>query len=232
MGKLGYTWYPKDWGNSDAVFELTLSERGFYRELIDMVMLNDNRTKWNINLWARKFNAKTDEICDISDKLCELGLIEFRFFENQDKELDAREWLFIPSCEPRLNLVRGGKNGGKKSKKDKPTPKPTPKPNVKPTPNQKKEKRKEIEIKEKNAHKFDSEDYKHELWDYLLEYCEKNNLDVKKVKNEALKAYEYYKELGWKNSNNKKIINLKSTIRNNWLSDLSKFSKDAKAWDW
>ena len=80
--------------------------------------------------------------------------------------------------------------------------------------------------------KFDSEDYKHELWDYLLEYCEKNNLDVKKVKNEALKAYEYYKELGWKNSNNKKIINPKSTIRNNWLSDLSKFSKDAKAWDW
>ncbi len=234
MGKLGYTWYPKDWGNSDAVFELTLSERGFYRELIDMVMLNDNRTKWNVNLWARKFNATTDEICDISDKLCDLGLIEFRFFENQDKELDAREWVFIPSCEARLNLVRGGKNGGKKSKKDKPTPKPIVKPNVKPTPkptpNQKKEKRKEI--KEKNAHNFDSEDYKHELWDYLLEYCEKNNLDVKKVKNEALKAYEYYKELGWKNSNNKKIINLKSTIRNNWLSDLSKFSKDAKAWDW
>jgi len=148
MGKLGYTWYPKDWGNSDAVFELTLSERGFYRELIDMAMLHDNRIKWNVNLWARKFNATTDEICDISDKLCELELIEFRFFENQDKERDAREWLFIPSCEPRLNLVRGGKNGGKKSKKNKPTPKPTPKPNVKPTPNQKKEKRKEIEITE------------------------------------------------------------------------------------
>ena len=93
-------------------------------------------------------------------------------------------------------------------------------------------KRKENKRKEKNAHNFDSIEYKNELWDYLLEYCQKNNLDVKKVKNEALKAYEYYKELGWKNSNNKKIINLKSTIRNNWLSDLSKFSKDAKAWDW
>ena len=93
-------------------------------------------------------------------------------------------------------------------------------------------KRKENKRKEKNVNNFDSIEYKNELWDYLLEYCQKNNLDVKKVKNEALKAYEYYKELGWKNSNNKKIINLKSTIRNNWLSDLSKFSKDAKAWDW
>mgnify|MGYP000521508741 CR=1 FL=1 len=35
MAKLGYTWYPKDWGNSDSVFELSLSERGLYREFID-----------------------------------------------------------------------------------------------------------------------------------------------------------------------------------------------------
>ena len=95
-----------------------------------------------------------------------------------------------------------------------------------------KEERIKSKDENKRSHNFDSIEYKNELWNYLLEYCEKNNLDVKKVKNEALKAYEYYKELGWKNSNNKKIINLKSTIRNNWLSDLSKFSKDAKAWDW
>ena len=86
--------------------------------------------------------------------------------------------------------------------------------------------------KRKRKPNFDSEEYKQELWQYLLEYCEKNNLDIKKVKQEALRAYEYYKELGWKNSNNKPIINLKTSIRNNWLSDLSKFSKEAKSWDW
>jgi len=86
--------------------------------------------------------------------------------------------------------------------------------------------------KRKRKPNFDSQEYKNELWEYLLEYCEKNNLDVKKVKQEALRAYEYYKELGWKNSNNKPIINLKTSIRNNWLSDLSKFSKEVKSWDW
>jgi hypothetical protein len=45
MSKLGYTWYPKDWGNSDSVFELSLCERGLYREFIDFAMLNDNKTE-------------------------------------------------------------------------------------------------------------------------------------------------------------------------------------------
>ena len=45
MAKLGYTWYPKDWGNSDSVFELSLCERGLYREFIDFAMLNDNKTE-------------------------------------------------------------------------------------------------------------------------------------------------------------------------------------------
>lgn len=144
MSKLGYTWYPKDWGNSDAVFELTLSERGFYRELIDMAMLNDNRTKCNINLWVRKFNSTPDEICDILDRLDELTLTQSRFFDYQDKDMDSMDWVFIPSCEPRLNLVRGGRKGGE----NKPTPKPIVKPTPKPIAKQKKEKGKEKEIRE------------------------------------------------------------------------------------
>ena len=142
MGKLGYTWYPKDWGNSDAVFELTLSERGFYRELIDMAMLNDNTIKWNAKLWSRKFNCTESEIVDIADRLDELGLTQSRFFDYQDKDMDTMDWVFIPSCEPRLNLVRGGRKGGE----NKPTPKPIVKPTPKPTPKQKKEKEKRKEI--------------------------------------------------------------------------------------
>jgi len=146
MGKLGYTWYPKDWTNSESVFQLNLTERGLYRELIDLAMLNDNKIIINSAVWCRKFDIYHDDLWKIIERLRELKLIEIPNWDCKDDNIDYQ--LFIPSCEPRLNLVRGGKNGGKKSKKDKPTPKPTPKPNVKPTPNQKKEKRKEIEITE------------------------------------------------------------------------------------
>jgi hypothetical protein len=98
MAKLGYTWYPKDWGNSESVFELTLIERGLYRELIDMAMLSDNKTTYNAKVWARKFGSNEDEIEGILITLSNLKLIELK-----------GDILFIPSCESRLNLVRGGK---------------------------------------------------------------------------------------------------------------------------
>ncbi len=149
------------------------------------------------------------------------GMVSFAYI-SQKHNIDAQIEGFENKTKTKLTHPKqggsiGGKQGGKQGGS---------------VQEKGKEKEKEQNVNRTRKPKFDSEDYKHELWDYLLEYCEKNNLDVKKVKNEALKAYEYYKELGWKNSNNKKIINLKSTIRNNWLSDLSKFSKDAKAWDW
>jgi len=123
MAKLGYTWYPKDWNNSDSVFELDLCEKGAYRGLIDLAMMNDNKAEIKKSIWSRKWNVSDDELNRILDKLCELKLIEFR-----------GDLFFIPSCESRLNLVRGGSNGGKISKpKVKPIPKPTPKPKVKQT---------------------------------------------------------------------------------------------------
>lgn len=147
MAKLSYTWYPKDWGNSEAVFELTLLERGLYRELIDIAMLNDNKTIVNIKIWARKFGSSIDEIESILFTLERLKLVELK-----------KENLFIPSCETRLKLVRSGAKGGSKSK---PTPKGNSKGSDKPTPkgkpNQKKDKVniKEIESKIKNKEKFD-----------------------------------------------------------------------------
>jgi len=103
--KLGYTWYPKDWGNSESVFELSLSERGMYRELIDLSMLNDNKTEVKKSVWCRKFGVELIELENILDHLIHLNLIEIK-----------KEVLFIPSCENRINLSRGGK-------KSKPTPK-------------------------------------------------------------------------------------------------------------
>jgi len=112
--KLGYTWYPKDWGNSESVFELSLSERGMYRELIDLAMLNDNKTEIKKTVWCRKFGVQIVELDCILTNLESLNLIEIK-----------EDILFVPSCEKRLNLVRGGSKGGKKNK---PTLKPIAKP--------------------------------------------------------------------------------------------------------
>ena len=166
MSKLGYTWYPKDWGNSEAVFELNLTERGLYRELIDMAMLNDNTTDCNYNVWSRKFNIDVDDLLVILDKLFELHLIEYVINEGDN----VKDTIFISSCEPRLNLVRGGKKGGKKSTKDKPTGKPIVSLNEnigKPTPNQKKRKEKKLNINEIDS----SNHYTHESFLKWFKEC-------------------------------------------------------------
>ncbi len=165
MAKLGYTWYPKDWNNSESVFELTLLERGLYRELIDLAMLNDNKTVIRLSTWSRRWATSEDDLKAILGKLSIQGVVE----------IDGDN-LFIPSCEPRLNLSRGGSKGGK----NKPTPKPIIKPTIKPTPKQKK--RKETKVKEyrKFAHltlsieEFDSinEDYTKEQIDTILDSIE------------------------------------------------------------
>lgn len=116
MAKLGYTWYPKDWGNSENVFELSLSERGLYREFIDLAMMNDNKTEIKKTVWCRKFCVSMEDLDVILAKLLSLKLIEYN-----------KEILFIPSCETRLNMVRGGKKGGEAKK-------PTRKPIVKGMP--------------------------------------------------------------------------------------------------
>jgi hypothetical protein len=105
MAKLGYTFYPKDWASSESVFELNLSERGLYRELIDLAMMNDNITEIKIEVWSRKFAVSIEDLEAILNKLISLNLIEIN-----------GQTLFIPSCESRLNMVRGGSVGGKKSK--------------------------------------------------------------------------------------------------------------------
>lgn len=122
MAKLGYTWYVKDWNTSEAVFELNLEQRGFYRELIDLAMLNDNKVEIKLALWARKFASDSNTLQNILNALERLKLIETD---------TCNGVLSVPSCESRLNIIRGARKGGLKSK---PTTNPTPKANAKPTP--------------------------------------------------------------------------------------------------
>ena len=65
------------------------------------------------------------------------------------------DMIFLPECESRLNLIRGGRKGGKKSRKNKPIGKPISKPTLKPigkpTPKQSKREKKLKEKVKENA---------------------------------------------------------------------------------
>lgn len=207
MAKLGYTWYPKDWGNSESVFELNLSERGLYREFIDLAMLNDNKTEVKKDVWCRKFGVSILEINVILDNLIRLNLIEIN-----------DNILFIPSCESRLNLVRGGSNGGKKSK---PSKKPTPKPfeslddkNEKPTPKQR-----ETKTKTKGKQK------EIKIEDVKLYFFEKGFSEIS-----AQKFFDYYSVNNWKDSNDKPVKNWKQKAQSVWFkpeNEIKKVDPDA-----
>ena len=200
MAKLGYTWYPKDWGNSESVFELSLSERGLYREFIDLAMLNDNSTEIKLDVWIRKFSVSIEEIEVIIENLSRLNLVEIR-----DKI------LFIPSCESRLKLVRGGSNGGKKSK---PNSKPTSKPfesldkkNSKPIAKQiEKEIEIEIEIETKDKVK------EIRIEDIKLYFFENGYSDLA-----AQRFFDYYSVANWKDSKGNKVKNWKQKAQAVWF---------------
>lgn len=202
MTKLGYTWYPKDWGNSESVFELSLSERGLYREFIDLAMLNDNKTEIKKDVWIRKFCVSKEDLDLILCKLITLNLIQFK-----------DNILFIPSCETRLKLVRGGHNGGKKSK---PTLKPNSKPIAKPfesldEKNQKPiAKQREIEKEKEKENKIENTNIPTFI-DFLnFAFTHRPNIS----ENDLKLKYESWLANDWKNGNDKKIQNWKSSLLN------------------
>lgn len=198
MAKLGYTWYPKDWGNSESVFELSLSERGLYREFIDLAMLNDNSTEIKKDVWIRKFCVSKEDLEFILCKLITLNLIEFR-----------DNILFIPSCESRLNLVRGGSNGGKKSK-------PTSKPNSKPTskPFESLDEKNEKPIVKQRETKIETKDKVKEIKieDVKLYFFENGYSDLA-----AQRFYDYYSVANWKDSKGNKVKNWKQKAQAVWF---------------
>ena len=98
-----YTWYPYDWMSSEKVFDLNLTQRGLYRELIDLCMTEENKVKINFNGWARKFNSSVEEIILILPILERLDLI-----------IVEDDYLSIPSCENRLNKISIARTNGSK----------------------------------------------------------------------------------------------------------------------
>ena len=197
MSKLGYTWYPKDWGNSDSVFELSLSERGLYREFIDFAMLNDNKTEIKKDVWIRKFSVSMNELNLILDKLLFLNLIKIN--ENI---------LFIPSCENRLNLSRGGKKGkptketilNLKNQNKKPISEPISEPT-----SEQREIESEIEREIESKKEINIKDIK--LYFFENGYSESS----------AKKFYDYYSISKWRDSKGNKVKNWKQKAQAVWF---------------
>ena len=107
MGKLGYTWWPKDWAASQKVQSLDIIERGVYRELIDLVMDHEEPIKPNIKLWSRLWRIDESKLIEVLSLLGEIGATE---------NTDGCIW--IPSVEQRLSKTKSrrenSRNNGKK----------------------------------------------------------------------------------------------------------------------
>lgn len=69
---------------------------------------------------------------------------------------------------------------------------------------------------------------KEQLKEKFLKWGIDSQLDLDKVEDTFLNAWDYYEDLDWKNKNGKPIVNLQSTIRKVWFKDLSKFKKEIK----
>lgn len=138
MSKLGYTWYPKDFASDPEVMLMTSSERGVYRDLIDLAYQTENNITYSVEALSRYTNGS---IQDIENVLKIKG------------EKTSKGWK-IPSCDKRLEIVNrnrnNGKNGGRPKKQETQT-KPKQNPNLEKIEPKHKGKEKE---KEKEKEKY------------------------------------------------------------------------------
>lgn len=178
--KLGYTFYPKDFISDPDVMMMSSSERGVYRDLIDLAYLSQNKIKYNLTQLSKYCNASEDDIQKI------LNL----------KGKKYGECWSIPSCNKRIlkaNTNRdNGKGGGRPKKpKENPNHNPTNNPNHNPNETQterqrEREREKEIEIEIKT---------KEELSDLFQEFFNsptsdamiKNNCQLHHIEQPALR---------------------------------------------
>lgn len=136
MERLGYTWYPKDFISDPDVMMMDASQRGIYRDLIDLAYVNDNKIKYNLMQLSKYCNASETEISEI------LSL-------KGKKEGDL--WT-IPSCNKRIaKAVVNRVNGGKGGRPPKPKQNPTNNPNETQTERQRESERESETEKEEKS---------------------------------------------------------------------------------
>lgn len=110
MAKLGYTFYPKDWRSSMNVSQLTLQEKGFYRELIDECFIqSSSKILINCKTFTRINQLNVRSFARLLAKLHESLLIVCPNFDQTLTEVE----ILIPSVSHRLGVIKDASNGGK-----------------------------------------------------------------------------------------------------------------------
>jgi hypothetical protein len=134
--KLGYTFYPKDFISDPEVMMMTSSQRGIYRDLIDLAYMNDNKIKFSLIQLSKYCNAEAEEIKEILDL---------------KGKKDGEFWT-IPSCNKRISKsLTNRKNGAAGGRPKKPKQNPNNNPNETQTERQReRERERETKIEKEN----------------------------------------------------------------------------------
>ena len=177
-------------------------------------MLNDNKTELKKDVWVRKFSVSMNELNLILDKLLQLNLIEIN--ENI---------LFIPSCENRLNLSRGGKKGkptketilNLKHQNKKPISEPISEPMSEPTSEQR-EIESEIERERERESKKEINIKDIKLYFFENGYSESS----------AKKFYDYYSISKWRDAKGNKVKNWKQKAQAVWFKPENEIKDSTK----
>lgn len=174
MSKLGYTWYSQDYISDPDVMMMTPSQRGIFRDLIDLAYRHDNVIKYSIEQLCRYTNAEPHQVEEILEMMGE----------------DHGEYWSIPSCQKRIDKAlinrQNGSKGGRPKNPSKTQSKTQLKPNTK---GKEKEKEKEkVKEKENKSRPKNADQVK----DYFLQ------LGLNGIsETEAQKFMDHYSSVGW-----------------------------------
>lgn len=201
MSKLGYTWYPRDFASDPDVMLMTSSQRGIYRDLIDLAYQTQNCIKYSLEALSRYTNGDLQDIQEV------LTL----------KGEKINDYWKIPSCDKRISIINRNKENGSNGGRPKNNPEYNPK-ITQIEPNSKgKEKEKE---KEKSKVK-ESKEFIPPTIDEVRAFCmEKGYSSVL-----ADKAFNHYDLGGWKDTNGNQVNNWKQKINTNWLKEEHKLTE-------
>lgn len=203
MAKLGYTWFTKDWRSNMNVLNLSLEEKGFYRELIDECFIkHSEKIVINCKVFTRVYQLNSRSLARLLAKLHESSLIVCPKFDQTLTEVE----IVIPSISKRLGKINE-KNDSE---------------NIETTTEEKQPPKHKEKEKEKKKHKE-----KVFIPPTIIEfsnYFMENGFSIE-LANRAFKSYDV---ANWIDSKGNKILNWKQKCQQVWFKEENKIKDNSK----